>query len=678
MIRSHRPPHAASPLGTPIPDTPHAVSVSLPAWSDNVAYEENDPRVHSVLRSGYPRFVYHDCIKRLSAYCQSKFGSPAEAALVFPSRRIAAECRQFVAAQAAAASEKAASSPPSPPPAIRIAELHIMPTHNTYSPHSTDPTLANTTSTTIFAVLFPTQLAALAKQFWQHSGEGVSTRFADRCLRVLAANESSAAQFDNGGLHYRAKAYTLHAQEALVRGAEIEATRSEHDLFVEERYGRNLGLADGERNAKVLIRKRIAGVLGDSEVLGTGSGGNASSPSAPQSPEKEDGSPAPRGVAVSEADVYLFPSGMSAIYNTHRVVRAIHPNRKSVQFGFPYLDTLKIQEKFGPGCHFLGFGSDEELDALERRAGGDDGNSSNTMNGHASEPPDFFRENGGISAVFCELPSNPLLKTPDLVRLRRMADKYGFLLVVDETVGNFVNVDAARWADVLVSSLTKIFSGDSNVMGGSAVISPKSPHYALLTRTFNGLYEDTLDSLDAVFLERNSRTFIQRIHRINATAHALTRMLAAHPKVMTVHHPSVTDAARYAAHARRNTSNTITTKSPTRTTTTTESATTLLPPHDDDVVISETTQNIGYGGLLSIVLHTDAAAERFYDALDVAKGPSLGTNFTLACPYTILAHYGEMEWAEGFGVLRRLVRVSVGLEDAEELVSVFERALEAA
>ena len=47
-----------------------------------------------------------------------------------------------------------------------------------------------------------------------------------------------------------------------------------------------------------------------------------------------------------------------------------------------------------------------------------------------------------------------------------MADEFKFLVVVDETIGNFLNVNVMPYADVLVSSLTKIFSGDSNVMGG--------------------------------------------------------------------------------------------------------------------------------------------------------------------------------------------------------------------
>ena len=69
-------------------------------------------------------------------------------------------------------------------------------------------------------------------------------------------------------------------------------------------------------------------------------------------------------------------------------------------------------------------------------------------------------------ALFTEFPGNPLLKSPDLRRIRELADKYDFLVVIDETVGNFLNVNVLPYADVVASSLTKVFSGDSNVMGG--------------------------------------------------------------------------------------------------------------------------------------------------------------------------------------------------------------------
>ena len=71
-----------------------------------------------------------------------------------------------------------------------------------------------------------------------------------------------------------------------------------------------------------------------------------------------------------------------------------------------------------------------------------------------------------ILALFAEFPSNPLLRSPELRRIRALADKHGFVVVVDETIGNFLNVEIVEYSDIVVSSLTKIFSGDANVMGG--------------------------------------------------------------------------------------------------------------------------------------------------------------------------------------------------------------------
>jgi cystathionine gamma-synthase len=61
------------------------------------------------------------------------------------------------------------------------------------------------------------------------------------------------------------------------------------------------------------------------------------------------------------------------------------------------------------------------------------------------------------------------------------------------------------------------------------------------------------------------------------------------------------------------------------------------------------TERGGYGGLFSVVLLTEQESIQFYDIIRIAKGPSLGTNFTLACPYTLLAHFHELDWAEEYG-----------------------------
>lgn len=82
--------------------------------------------------------------------------------------------------------------------------------------------------------------------------------------------------------------------------------------------------------------------------------------------------------------------------------------------------------------------------------------------------------------------------------------------------------------------------------------------------------------------------------------------------------------------------------------------------------------------MISVVFHRKEQAVAFYDAVDTAKGPSLGTNFTLTSPYVLLAHYQELEWASQFGVDPDLIRISVGLEDTADIVKVFEAALHVA
>lgn len=93
---------------------------------------------------------------------------------------------------------------------------------------------------------------------------------------------------------------------------------------------------------------------------------------------------------------------------------------------------------------------------------------------------------------------------------------------------------------------------------------------------------------------------------------------------------------------------------------------------------ARTAPEAGFGGLFSVTFTSIAASKAFFDTLECCKGPSLGTNFTLACPYTVLAHYLELEWAAEFEVEEGLVRVSVGLEDEKTLLEWFSRALTAA
>ena len=90
------------------------------------------------------------------------------------------------------------------------------------------------------------------------------------------------------------------------------------------------------------------------------------------------------------------------------------------------------------------------------------------------------------------------------------------------------------------------------------------------------------------------------------------------------------------------------------------------------------TDTVRWGGLMSFVLRDKEKAAQVYDALPVAKGPGFGTNFTLVCPYTLLAHYHELDFARRAGVDSSLIRVWVGLEPVEDIIAAFDNALAAA
>lgn len=311
--------------------------------------------------------------------------------------------------------------------------------------------------------------------------------------------------------------------------------------------------------------------------------------------------------------VFLFPSGMAAISAAYRAAMHLAPGRRTVQLEFPYVDSLCIPRDLGSGAVFLD--GPRALADLE----------------------DLMRQEK-LGAVFCEVPSNPLLRTVDLAAVSRLCRAQGLPLVVDDTIGTAYNLDVYPMADLVTTSLTKAISGAGDVLAGSLIVSRHSPLAAELVAFLRSEADEGLWREDAAILEENSRDFPQRMACINEHGLALAEYLADHPAVARVYYPSIETPAKYRA---------------------------LLRPGG------------GFGGLVSIDLReAESTAPRVYDRLRVNKGPSLGTNFTLVSPYTLLAHYRELAWAEEHGVSRYLLRVAVGLEDPEELRERFKEALE--
>ncbi|KAL1881380.1 hypothetical protein VTK73DRAFT_4387 [Phialemonium thermophilum] len=601
-------------LGEPIPpDTAHAVSVSLPTWESNVAYEEGEAWVVSKMRSGYPRFFIHKSIDAFANHLVATFGRDGQSkAMLFPTRQVASRCLSFVKSRSA------------PDLQVCLTAIHLV-----LDTSNASATALRKFSPAISAVLCSHEIFPYAKQYWQHTGDGVSSRRAEFChglfkdgLLILdEPPEGSTSQSPDpkpckGPRRYQRPLSldgtaasplpppTTGRPDHAYTGVHSAREAEESLRFVEERFGRNLDISFVEP-AKSAIKRRIAGaVTVDFDIQ-------------PFTPP--DMSSNMRGITnLREDDVYLFPCGMNAIYNAHRFLLGARGSMKSINFGFPYVDTLKILQKFGPGCVFYGHASETDLDDLQKR----------------------LEDGEKFLALFCEFPGNPLLTCPNLVRIRSLADQYDFAVVVDETIGTFANVNVIQYADIVVSSLTKIFSGDCNVMGGSAVLNPNSRYYVDLKAVADKEFEDTYWAEDVIFMERNSRDFASRIDRINANAEAICRTLIGSPLVKNVYYPRHNPSRPNYDACKRPTG--------------------------------------GYGGLLSVTFHRREHAIAFYNAIGTAKGPSLGTNFTLTSPYVLLAHYQELDWAAKLGVDPDLIRISVGLEETSALETMFRDALDVA
>ncbi|UNI20183.1 Cystathionine gamma-synthase [Purpureocillium takamizusanense] len=327
-------------------------------------------------------------------------------------------------------------------------------------------------------------------------------------------------------------------------------------------------------------------------------------------------------VQATAEDVFLFQCGMAAITQTAGVLRMLaneRPDYRIVMFGFLNVDTVAVLSKvLGLGSAFYGHASSAELDALEAE----------------------LEAGGRIDAVFTEFPTNPQLKLVDLERLHGLAVRHDFVLVVDDSIGTPANVLTAPFCDLVSSSLTKMFSGACNVMGGSIVVSPWSRQRGILRAALGGRYEDTMFPLDVLVLRANSADFEARVAAASANARRVVGQLREHPLVDEVLYPWGGPSQERYERFRK--------------------------------------PGAGYGFLLSVRFHRPEAAVAFHDALELAKGPSFGTSFTLVCPYTVLAHYSELEWAGQYGVPAHLVRISIGVEDSELLRAAIGKALNAA
>ena len=308
--------------------------------------------------------------------------------------------------------------------------------------------------------------------------------------------------------------------------------------------------------------------------------------------------------------ITLHPSGMAAIYTAFLTATARRPGRRTVMFGFPYTDTLKILQKFGAGVEFFPRGDSADLQKVRELLGREE-----------------------IAGIFCEFPGNPLLQVPDLPALHEMAAAARTPLIVDDTIGTFFNVDVLPHADFVASSLTKAVSGEGDVMAGALTVNP----LGLFGTDPHNPHPGNIYARDMEVLESNSRDFAQRMMAANSTALTLAGFLASHPNIEKVYYPGLDPSAAY------------------------ESLRKLEG---------------GYGAVLSFLpRNAPENTPRIFERLAINRGISLGTNYSLICPYVQLAHYHELRWARECGIDPFLLRVAVGTEPWAVLRERFAAAL---
>ncbi|PMD57594.1 PLP-dependent transferase [Hyaloscypha bicolor E] len=339
----------------------------------------------------------------------------------------------------------------------------------------------------------------------------------------------------------------------------------------------------------------------------------------------------PRKAKVTPDDVYLYQTGMASIYSVHQYLLSVY-NAKSVLFGFAFHSTPHVLEDFGPGFKFLGNGTPEEIDELEQYL------------------KEEAKEGRKIQAVWLEFPSNPNLSTPDIGRLRKLADGYGFLLLIDDTLGSFCNVDVLEVADIVLTSLTKSFSGYADVMAASAVLNPSSARYPELKALFKKFYTNQFYNGDAEALEKNSRDYMSRSATLNNNALRLVEFLqtlAEDPKssVAKVFYPTTLPS---------------------------------LPCYKERMRSATEDFTPGYGCLFSVELDTLEATAAFYDNLNLHKGPHLGAPLTLIIPYVMALYGKELDKMADYGMNEKQIRVAVGLENTDTLIEEFRIAIKAA
>lgn len=240
--------------------------------------------------------------------------------------------------------------------------------------------------------------------------------------------------------------------------------------------------------------------------------------------------------------------------------------------------------------------------------------------------------------LFVETPTNPVLRLTDLAAACEAAHRRGVFVVVDNTFASpYVQRPIAFGADLVVHSTTKFLNGHSDSVGG-IVVAVRDDHVEWL-RFVQNAEGAILGPMDAWLVLRGTKTLPIRMERHNANAQVIAEFLAGHPKVTRVHYPG-------------------------------------LPSHPQHELAKR--QMRGFGGLISFAV---GSLERARTVLNnvrlMALAESLGGVETLISHPASMTHASvPPERRQQIGITDDLIRISVGIEDVDDLERDLSEALD--
>jgi cystathionine gamma-synthase len=293
-----------------------------------------------------------------------------------------------------------------------------------------------------------------------------------------------------------------------------------------------------------------------------------------------------------------------------------------IQLGWLYLDTIAILKKFTASSEDYVYLRDvTDLDGLTR-----------IFNAHGAR----------IAGIITEVPTNPLVQTPDLPAIAALCRTHGAHLLVDPSMSSVFSLDVLPHADLVVSSLTKYTASEGDLTAGLVAINPRSADAdalrANLTQWIEPLY---------------TRDAARLAWEIRETPAVLAQIQANTPKVVSFlqNHPAVKDVFW------------------------------ALQPNGCENYLKLARTPDATGGMITFTLRRLGSLESFYDRLRLPKGPSFGMKATLICPFMYLAHYDLVTTPAGLAELAGsrldpdLLRLCVGTEPVEEIIRALAEAL---